>query len=153
MWTGQWKRGWQWYVLYILYCYDVAPDDNMFVCLLRSHSPMYVPWERSVRAARAGLFVHAAWMGRDVAARRATHSGYRVLRRMHTFGLRVCTKPCLHKHLYEPEVFTQRAFLHGLTRTSGSAHSSMSGTKKNKYSLVTMSHKTETQTLVDRTKL
>lgn len=41
-------------------------------------------------------------------------------------GLRVGTKPCLQKHLYEPAVFTQREFLQGVTRAPGSAHSSMS---------------------------
>lgn len=48
------------------------------------------------------------------------------------FGLRVAMNPCLQKHLYEPAVFTQRAFLHGLTRAPGSAHSSMSENKQTK---------------------
>lgn len=47
-------------------------------------------------------------------------------------GLRVGTKPCLQKHLYEPAVFTQREFLQGLTRTPGSAHSLMSERTKKK---------------------
>lgn len=59
--------------------------------------------------------------------------GYRVLRRTHMLGLRVATKPCLQKHLYEPVVFTQREFLHGLARGPGSAHSSMSGRNTHKH--------------------
>lgn len=69
----------------------------------------------------------------QIGINRVTHRGYRVLRRTHMFGLRVATKPCLQKHLYEPAVFTQRAFLHGLTRAAGSAHSSMSEKNKRKH--------------------
>lgn len=45
-------------------------------------------------------------------------------------GLRVGTKPCLQKHLYEPAVLTQREFLQGLWRTPGSVHSLMSEKKE-----------------------
>lgn len=68
----------------------------------------------------------------SIGIKAAAHGGYRVLRRTHMLGLRVGTKPCLQKHLYEPAVFTQREFLQGVTRAPGSAHSSMSeetGTK------------------------
>lgn len=75
--------------------------------------------------------------------KRATHRGYRLLRRTHMFGLRVAMKPCLQKHLYEPAVFTQREFLHGLTRAPGSAHSSMSGRNKHKHARDKTSHKDE----------
>lgn len=94
--------------------YDLAPDEkscrhsdlNCAVRLKCVHSMMSCVLSIGIKAAARG--------------------GYRVLRRMHMLGLRVGTKPCLQKHLYEPAVFTQREFLQGVTRAPGSAHSSMS---------------------------
>lgn len=128
-----WKRSWQWHVFctfHISQCYDLAPDENScFLGSLHTHSPLFVLWDKNVWTACAGCLCVCCIL--SIGINRVSHRGYRVLRRTHMFGLRVATKPCLQKHLYEPAVFTHRAFLHEMTRVPGSAHSSMS--KKHKH--------------------
>lgn len=131
MWDGKWERSWQWYVLYISYeplGYDLAPvEDSSFEVQCAHTVPCsYCEPEVHVQHVRGVCVCCILLIGENS----VTHRSYRVLRRTHMFGLRVATKPCLQKHLYEPDVFTQRAFLQGLTRTPGSAHSSMSERKK-----------------------
>ena len=113
------------------HCYDLAPDEDLCLWVHCVHTVPCSYCDRSV-------CMCSIWQGVCmccvllIGINRVPHRGYRVLRRAHMFGLRVATKPCLQKHLYEPAVFTQRAFLHGLTRTPGSAHSSMSERNKKK---------------------
>lgn len=124
LWDGKLKRSWQWYVFYALRTsYDLAPDENSFrFCCVHPVPCSYCETEVYVQNVWGVCVLHILLIGIN----RVSHGGYRVLRRMHMFDLRVGTKPCLQRHLYEPAVFTQRAFLHGLTREPGSAHSSMS---------------------------
>lgn len=98
--------------------YDLAPK-NMFLGKLCTHSPTFYLWDRGVLC--ACMFVCVG----QIKINRVTGRGYRALGRTHKFGLRG-TKPCLQWHLNEPMVFWQRAFLHRLLRTPGSAHSSIS---------------------------
>lgn len=123
----------------ICFCTFHMSQWAMIWLLMRSHvfrfaahtqSPFFALWDTSVCTACVCVCCILS-----TGTNRVTRRGYRALRRTHMFGLREAMKPFLQKHLYEPAVLTQRAFLHGLPWAPGSAHSSMSERNKHKHLL------------------
>lgn len=69
-------------------CHDLTPGEEIYLKDCCLHTVPGLKNETEVHARRARFFGCCCCV-------KMMHRGYRVLRRMHMFGLRVATKPCL----------------------------------------------------------